>query len=168
MLACVSTLRNISSYESVRDRKAWLTTNEAIDYIVDHCPALKGFLYFDSPYSQLLYSRLYSLSEEVDSIQWRTCENHPKIGEYKIAMRRVCDNGCRRVRFFNRESIQQLEAAKQKRNKALEEWNNRRELAKKIRKACLNSYYARQSSNYCEYAIKEAPWGTFYDPEWFG
>ncbi len=165
MLACVSTLRSISSYESVRDRKAWLTTNEAIAYIEDHCPSLKDFLYFDSPYSQLLYSRLYSLSEEVDSIQWRTCENHPKIGEYKIAMRRVRDNGCRPVRFFNRDTIVELEAAKQKRKKEYEAAVQRIRSIK-IRQACLQSRYARESSKYCEFIIPEVR-GSFYDPEWF-
>jgi hypothetical protein len=185
MLACVSTLRNITSYESVRDGKAWLTTNEAVAYIKEHCPALNDWLNrsqdsryhsnYDFVYDQLIYNRLYSMTVEADSIHWRLHE--PMVVKKvqkkgKIVSRKVRDNGRRPVRFYNRETIMAAEFfyknKKEEEEQRVKEWQARFQ-----RECCLSnieaSKRARLSSNYNEFIVSEnkTSHGSFYDPEWF-
>ena len=142
MLACVSTLTEIVSYEDVRHNKEWLTTNEAFCYIRDNCPAL--FCMMQSRHSND-YTTMYN---------WTlSCKNDYNRKRPKLDVRRVQDNGRRDVVFWNVETLKSEE----------KNW------AYTFQKGWC-SYYWRDAINAYNELLKknsEAPRGSFYDPEWF-
>lgn len=144
MLACVSTLRNVESYKNVRDKKRWLTTNEALSYIQDNCPFLNLLLsWSDKPYVVL-----YSWAN------WKTTMRP------RLDVERVKDNGCRKVTFWCVKTIKEQE---QLWKEYFESGNWR--VKRNINLWAYQSYQEDQKAK--NEKPVEVPHGSFYDPEWF-
>lgn len=175
MLACVSTLVDVVSYEEVRHSKEWLTTNELFSFVRDNCPNLHGIIDPEGWGSH--YLRAYKLSrtdEELRALSNRKwdnvarCYRMPAFGKDYIRCVIVTDNGCRPVRFYSKQTIVDVEnhivacvAARQEEIKQ----SRRRALWERVRLAIWHSSKCRTISKYQEHTFPV--WGSFYDPEWF-
>lgn len=144
MLACVSTLKDVESYKKVRDKKRWLTTNEALTYIDDHCPILSLLI----SWSDRPYTVLYSWSN------WKTTMRPQLLDE------RVKDNGCRKVTFWCVKTIKEQEELW----KGYFESDNWR--VKRPRNRWAYDIYKEEQKAKNEKPV-EVVHGSFYDPEWF-
>ena len=141
MLACVSTLTDVVSYQDVRHSKEWLTTNEAFCYIRDNCPALFCML------------RDRASPDYITMYNWATPSKYVVRGRPKLEVRRVLDNGRRDVVFWSVESLKSEE----------KKWSEG--FKKRSYHGCW--YNARLAYDELMKKNSEAPRGSFYDPEWF-
>lgn len=142
MLACVSTLSDIVSYKDVRHSKEWLTTNEALSYIEDNCEILSYMLSCCDTGKE--YLRLYSWGRS-------TSKMRPNLTNILVK-----DNDCRKVVFWNVDTIKEQEAL----------W-----------KSYFDNDHWRATGPRWGWAWKaytednqtpsETERGSFYDPEWF-
>ena len=141
MLACVSTLTEIVSYQDVRHNKEWLTTNEAFCYIRDNCPAL--FCMMRSRSSDYITMYNWSLS----------CKNDYNRKRPKLQAIRTLDNGRREVVFWNVESLKSEEKM----------W------AHTFQYGWVGWRWRHAKDVYLAYLEEKSqgPRGSFYDPEWF-
>lgn len=142
MLACVSTLTDIVSYQDVRHSKEWLTTNELFSFVRDNCPNLAKKI--DPSRDGSHYIRAYNLTRTEEQLKQRTncvydeVEKRymmPEFGKHFIQCIIVTDNGCRPVRFYNKQTVIGVEnhicarkKVMEKRRQELEEQHNKQSM----------------------------------------
>lgn len=168
MLACVSTLQDVNSYQDVRHSKEWLTSHEAINYIFQNCPAIWAIM---KDYISPRYSIIYAWAKAKPN-RWHSPT---------LKMIKVKDDGCRSVNFWCAKTIDEEEKrfAKELRTPPAC-WHEKNfmhkarvrflgeEETKKIEDIYDNRYDNREELNKLAMELHGEPvWGTFYDPEWF-
>ena len=160
MLACVSHLEDVPSYEDVRNNKEWLTTSEVYSFIKDNCPHL--FSAVDRSTWTHTYINIYNKCRTKQKVQSmnRKYDRHlktfkkPTLGRHYIECVHVTDNGRRPVRFYNKSTIMGVETFYQQEHAWWQEIMEERNKAALERLEAMN-------------AEKESLHGSFYDPEWF-
>jgi hypothetical protein len=164
MLACVSTLQDVNSYQDVRHSKEWLTSHEAINYIFQNCPAIRAIM---KGYISPRYTTIYAWAKAKPN-RWHSPT---------LKMIKVKDDGCRSVNFWCVKTIDEEEKRFAKKLKTpptssyeKKYWHEARVrfLGKEETKKIEDIYDNCEDLNKLAMELHGEPvWGTFYDPEWF-
>lgn len=164
MLACVSALTDIVSYQDVRHSKEWLTSHEAIGYIRENCPAIWAIM---KGRSSPRYNTIYAWAK-AEPNRWHAPS---------LKMLRVKDDDCRPVNFWCVQTIKEEEKrfAKLLKNPPTS-WHEKnclhnsrvRFLGKEETQRLEDIFNNCTNINKLAWELYGEPvHGSFYDPEWF-
>jgi hypothetical protein len=164
MLACVSSLQDVVSYQNVRHSKEWLTSHETVNYIFQNCPAIWAIM---EGYISPRYTTIYSWAKAKPN-RWHSPT---------LKMINVRDDGCRSVNFWCVKTIDEEEKRFVKELKTPPtSWYEKkyrhearvRFLGKEETQKIEDIYDNCTNHNQLAWELHGQPErGSFYDPEWF-